>query len=164
MQLKHFTLAVTITTSLAILSGCATVPYQPYAREVKKLPQTSGIIALNANHQEEDRAKAENMMRGNCGNMSVKILEEGEIATGTQTNTASKETKDRENEGGFKTGIFTFGGAPKDSNNTATNAVTTEIKEWRISYSCVAAAKEAPQSLKTLKKTAKAGNKTTSEN
>jgi hypothetical protein len=46
---------LTILLASALAVGCATIPYQPYAREVKKRPRQGGMIALHAEYRPEDR-------------------------------------------------------------------------------------------------------------
>ncbi len=124
---------------LAVVSGCQTLPYQPYAREVKKKPSSSGLIALRPEHRDEDRAKAQSMMQSNCGGSAVKILEEGEIVVGTNTVSNAQETKKDAVEStkvGSLFGIPLTSGGSEASNNTATTATTTAVKEWNISYEC----------------------------
>jgi hypothetical protein len=137
-----------------IVSGCATIPYEPYAREVKKIPATSGVIALRETHQAEDRLKADQLMQSNCAGKSIEVLEEGEIATGTQTNASAKKTNDQENQGGVKIGSFVFGGAEKDAENTNTQSTVTTLKEWRINYQCLTKVSAPPLPLKAGKKSA----------
>jgi hypothetical protein len=122
---------------VVFLSGCQTMPYQPYARNVKVEPQSGGVVALKLEHQDEDRAKAQSMMANNCGGQAVKVLEEGETVIGTET--SSKETNDAGSNGtrvGSLFGIPVTSGAKEASKNTAT--VTTNKKEWQIRYKCIA--------------------------
>ena len=44
------------------LASCATV-YTPQARDVKRKPKVNGVIALNTTHRDEDRQKADSMMK-----------------------------------------------------------------------------------------------------
>ncbi len=133
--MKYFLL---ITVAL-LFTGCQTMPYQPYARDVKRLPNQGGVIALKTEHRDEDRAKAESMMKKNCGNGIVKIKEEGEVTIGQTTTGNAKETKD-EGSDGFKVGslfgVPVMSGASDPSKNTATTSTTTSLKEWQISYEC----------------------------
>jgi hypothetical protein len=122
---------------IVFLSGCQTMPYQPYARNVKVEPQSGGVVALKLEHQDEDRAKAQSMMANNCGGQAVKVLEEGETVIGTET--SSKETNEAGSNGtqvGSLFGIPVTSGAKEASKNTAT--VTTNKKEWQIRYKCIA--------------------------
>jgi hypothetical protein len=135
MQKKF--LGLVAAGGIAFLSGCQTMPYQPYARNVKVEPQAGGIVALKLEHQDEDRAKAQSMMTNNCGGQAVKVLEEGETVIGTET--SSKETNEAGSNGaqvGSIFGIPVTSGAKEASKNTAT--VTTNKKEWQIRYKCVA--------------------------
>lgn len=129
--------------SLALLLGltaCQTLPYQPYARDVKKKPNQNGIIALRTEHRDEDRAKAQMMMESNCRPMPVKVLEEGEVVIGQESTTNSNTSK---NAGEASTSMGSFLGIPmtsggKDpSESTSAKVSTTNVKEWQISYECV---------------------------
>lgn len=135
---------------LLVLAGCQTMPYQPYAREVKRMPGNGGEIALKTEHRDEDRAKAQAMMTTNCGSAPLKVLEEGEVVIGQTTNSNASQTHDA---GQQSTNLGTFLGMPvtsggrEASNNTATSATTTALKEWNIKYECqkvVAEAAPAP--------------------
>jgi len=132
-----------LTFALAFLGmvGCQTMPYQPYARDVKKKPQTGGTIALHAEHRDEDRAKATQMMNTTCGSNEVKIVEEGEVVVGQATNTNSNQNSNY----GNKQQVGTLFGMPVTSGSDASTnvnstATTTQLKEWQITYECVAAA------------------------
>jgi hypothetical protein len=121
--------------------GCQTMPYQPYARDVKKRPQAGGVVALKSDHRDEDKAKAAEIMKSNCGGAGYKVLEEGEVVVGTTTNSTATENTDY----GNKHQVGTFLGLPVTSGSdrtasTNTVASTTQVKEWQISYECVAAA------------------------
>ena len=52
---KHGRMAAT-AFSILVMAGCQTMPYQPYAREVKRQPGNGGEIALKQEHRDEDRA------------------------------------------------------------------------------------------------------------
>lgn len=120
-------------------TACQTMPYQPYARDVKRLPNQGGVIALKTEHRDEDRTKAESMMKKNCGNAAVKIKEEGEVTVGQTTTGNAKETKDEGSEGlklGSLFGVPVMSGASDPSKNTSTTSTTTAVKEWQISYEC----------------------------
>lgn len=144
---------VAILFSIVLIAGCATVPYQPYAREVKRQPQQGGIIALKTDNRPEDRTHAESIMRQNCGSNTLKILEEGEVITGQTTTSDAKKTNETENQGGLKLGAFTFGGAAENAEKTQTTATTTALKEWQISYTCVAATTTPTTTAKKKKST-----------
>jgi hypothetical protein len=118
--------------------SCATMPYEPYAREVKKKPSDGGVIALHANYRPEDRSKADLMMQSNCAGGTVKVTEEGEVVVGEKTDATAKKTYESA-DSGWKWGAVKFGSA-SPSDNTQTSSQTTQLKEWHISYSCVAAA------------------------
>lgn len=144
--MKKFDFAL-IALPLLLLAGCQTLPYQPYAREVKRLPGNGGEIALKTEHRDEDRAKAQTMMTSNCGSAPLKIVEEGEVVVGQTTNANATQTHDA---GAPTTNLGTFLGMPvtsggrEASNNTATSATTTALKEWNIKYECQKIVAEAP--------------------
>lgn len=118
-------------------TGCQTVPYQGQAREVKKKPQTEGVIALTLNHRDEDRQKADEKMKANCNPYSVQVLEEGEVAVGEETTSSGKETerKSTERSAGKFLGMDIMTGEA-GGKNTTTSSTTTKIKEWQIAYKC----------------------------
>ena len=135
-----------LAVALFAVTGCQTVPYQPYAREVKRLPGAGGEIALKPEHRDEDRAKAQNVMASNCGTTEVKVLEEGEVVVGQTTASNAKETHDNGSSGtkmGSLFGMPIMSGAQEASNNTSTTATTTALKEWNIKYACGKAAATA---------------------
>ncbi len=119
--------------------GCQSLPYQPYARDVKKRPQQSGLIALNLNHRQEDSALAQKMMASNCGQLKVKVIEEGEVVIGEKT-TSNSNQRYESGESDATVGHF-FGmpvvAAGKDpSTKTSAEASRMQIKEWQINYEC----------------------------
>lgn len=134
--------------SLLTMAGCETLPYQPYAREVKRLPGAGGEIALRAEHRDEDRAKAQMTMSTNCGTSPVKVLEEGEVVVGQTTASNAQETHNAGRPGttvGTLFGLPVTSGGQQASNNTSTTATTTALKEWNIKYECAkAVATETP--------------------
>lgn len=122
---------------LALLAGCQTVPYQGQARNVNLKPQKEGVISIAVNHRDEDRRKAEEMMTKNCQPFEAQVLEEGEVAVGTKTDSSGRDT-DRastERQVGTLFGMpITTGEAA--GKNTSTSSQTVSIKEWHISYKC----------------------------
>lgn len=119
------------------LVGCQTVPYQGQAREVKRKPQTEGVISLALSHRPEDRDVAQQKMASNCGAFPIEVLEEGEVAVGQATEVKGKE-KDRastEQKVGQLFGIPLITGEA-GGKDTETSSVTTAVKEWHISYKC----------------------------
>jgi hypothetical protein len=130
----------------ALISACATVPYEPYAREVKKKPREGGTIALNATYRPEDRSRADYLMSANCGDHLVKVAEEGEVVVGEKTNTSSNKTQSMENESGFRIGGIAFASAPRPGENTQVESQTTQVKEWQIQYQCIAQQENLPRS------------------
>lgn len=134
-MLKH----VLLLSAALFFIGCQTMPYQPYARDVKRKPSEGGVIALKTEHNEQDRAKAESMMKSNCGTTPVKVLEEGEVTVG-ETTSGSATEKHQAGASGSKVGSL-FGmpitsGGVDPSKNTHTTTTTTALKEWQISYAC----------------------------
>jgi hypothetical protein len=131
------TRGVFAAVALLAMVGCQTMPYQPYARDVKKRPQAGGVVALKAEHRDEDKAKAFDMMKSNCGNEGYKVTEEGEVVVGQTTASTATENTDY---GGKKTGTL-FGlpitsGSDKSA-STNTVASTTQLKEWQMTYECL---------------------------
>jgi hypothetical protein len=121
------------------LTACQTMPYQPYAREVKKKPNAGGIVALKVENRDEDRQKAQLMMANTCGSSPVKVIEEGEVAVGQSTSSSAVK---EQNAGSKPVNMGTLFGLPVTSGGanpneeTSTNSVTTALKEWQISYEC----------------------------
>lgn len=128
-----------------LIVACATIPYEPYAREVKKKPREGGTIALKAEHRPEDRARAEYLMGANCGSAaSVSVSEEGEVVVGEKTNSNSNRNQQSQYDSGFSIGGVAFAsGNPRQGENTRTESSTTQLKEWHIAYQCVADAAPA---------------------
>ncbi len=119
--------------------GCQTVPYQGQARDIKRRPNADGVIGIPLNFRDEDRAKAEVKMKGNCNPSAFQVLEEGEVVVGQETKTSGKET-DRassEKKVGSLFGLPLMSGEA-GGKNTESSQVTTSVKEWQISYKCVA--------------------------
>ncbi len=134
MKLTVFVLGVAV-----ILTGCQTVPYQGQARDIKRRPQSDGVIGIPLNFRDEDRAKAETKMKGNCNPSAYQVLEEGEVVVGQETKTSGKET-DRassERKVGSLFGVPLMSGEASGK-NTESSQVTTSVKEWQISYKCMA--------------------------
>lgn len=130
-----------LISALAIaISACQSLPYQPYARDVKKKPNTNGIIALKLDHREEDRAKAQTMMSSNCLNSNVKILEEGEVVIGQESSTDSKTSKSAgtsSSQVGSLFGLPVMSGGQDPTDTTNSRVSTTQVKEWQINYECI---------------------------
>ncbi len=127
-------------TALVAISSCQSLPYQPYARDVKKKPNQNGIVALKAEHRDEDRAKATTMMEANCRPAPVKILEEGEVVIGQESTTnsnTSKKAGESSSEVGSFLGIPLMSGGKDPSESTSGKVSTSQLKEWQISYECI---------------------------
>jgi hypothetical protein len=129
--------ALTVLASIAAITGCQTAPYQGQAREVKKKPQTEGIVAIAVNHRDEDRQKADEKMKANCAPYPVQVLEEGEVAVGEETKSTGKETEraSTERSMGKFLGMDMMSGEAAGK-NTASSSTTTKLKEWQIAYKC----------------------------
>ena len=145
-----------VIVGLAIfgLVACQTMPYKPYAREVKRKPGAGGQIALKLEHRDEDRVRAQELMQSNCSATAVKVLEEGEVAVGTTTSSNAKETRDAgtaPSKVGSLFGIPLTSGGADPSKNTQATATTTEIKEWNISYECEKAVADSTKPAKSKK-------------
>lgn len=134
-----FTAQVLLLASFALIySGCQTVPYEGQARDVKRKPQEEGVIAIPTNYKDEDRSKAVQKMQSNCTPGVYKILEEGEVTVGQETKSSGRETDRASTEKtGSLFGIPIVSGEAKGK-NTESSQVTTSLKEWQISYRCLA--------------------------
>jgi hypothetical protein len=116
------------------LSACQTV-YVPKAREVKKKPNANGVIALPAEYRPEDRQKADELMKQNCGS-GFNVTDEGEVVVGQKTSgTNSSTNRDDSRSTGTLFGIpmVTGANAGVDQRNEST---VTSLKEWQIVYDC----------------------------
>lgn len=134
-------LRILLVTSAIVMAGCQTVPYQGQARDIKRRPQADGVVGIPINYRDEDRAKAELKMKSNCNPSAFQVLEEGEVAIGQETKTSGKET-DRassERKVGSLFGVPLMSGEA-GGKNTESSQVTTSVKEWQISYKCIAKA------------------------
>ena len=137
-----------------LVTGCATMPYQPYAREVKKKPNEGGLIALKTQHRPEDRQRADSLMAANCGsNAMVKVAEEGEVVVGEKTNSTSNKRQDQESNSVFSLNGMSFGRGTRPVENTDTSSETVQLKEWQIAYNCETMQAIAPTSNPVKKKT-----------
>jgi len=116
------------------LVGCAmdAKPVQPYAREVKRKPQTSGVVALHQNPTPEDRKLAETMMKSNCGEAPVKVVDEGEVDIGEHSEGTALKEKGQKEEKLF--GLISYKDEKPDQDKTKTT--TMKVKEWQIVYEC----------------------------
>jgi hypothetical protein len=128
---------VLLGLSIWFITGCQTVPYQGQARDVKRKPQTEGVVAIAVNHRDEDRQKADEKMKSNCAPYPVQVLEEGEVAVGETTTTDGKETERKSTErsmGSFLGMDLKSGEAA--GKNVSSSSTTTKVKEWQIAYKC----------------------------
>lgn len=138
--MKYVELVLVLSMIAGLLTSCQSVPYQPYARDVKKKPNQSGIIALKANYRDEDRQKASAMMASNCSPTQPRVIEEGEVVIGQESTTNSNTSK---KAGTASTQVGSFLGMPlvsggeDPSENTSAKVSTTAVKEWQISYECL---------------------------
>jgi len=127
-------LKTTILGSLFLLNSCAgMMKYHPYARNVKKKPSRSGVVALKLEHRKEDRDLAKSMMKENCGSKKVKVLDEGEVVIGTITNSNTQKNKGSSSKFGSLFGVPLTSSSPESTNQSST---TTQKKEWQLTYKC----------------------------
>lgn len=137
MKLKSVSVKTVLILLTFFLGACQTMPYQPQARDVKRKPRMGGVIALPQKFRPEDRAKADELMKSNCQDMKLAVLEEGEVQTGVQTTTNAQKT-DRastERQVGTLFGVpLTTGEAAGVDSRTSSSAVNTY--EWQIQYEC----------------------------
>jgi hypothetical protein len=122
--------------SILFMVGCQTAPYQGEARDVKRKPQTEGIVAIKMNHRDEDRQKADEKMKSNCAPYPVQVLEEGEVAIGETTKTDGKETNRASTESSTRFLGMNLASGEASGKNVSSSATTTKVKEWQISYKC----------------------------
>ncbi|MNT49851.1 hypothetical protein D3C72_1867280 [compost metagenome] len=137
--------ALTIT-ALLMAAGCVSMPYQPYARDVKKKGQQGGIIALKLDHRDEDRIKAQGMMDRTCQPLAVKVLEEGEVVVGQETKSSGNTSFNDGNKSqkvGDLFGMPVMSGGKDPSQQVESSTSTTQIKEWQINYECAKTNKRA---------------------
>lgn len=138
--MKHTTLlSIAIVTSF--LTACQTIPYAGKARNVKVKPKVEGVIALPLDPRPEDRNLAETNMTRNCNPGSFEILEEGEVVIGEKKNTSGNSThrKSTKQNVGSLFGIPVTTGQEAGTNNSS-EEVTSQVKEWQISYKCIGVA------------------------
>jgi hypothetical protein len=98
---------------LALLGACAT------ARVVTVQPGRGGVIAIAPANDPEARQKADVIMKQNCGEKKVEIVEEGEAVVG--------QTISNSSTGNVAGGSIYSSGTSYASNQT----------EWRITYKCL---------------------------
>jgi hypothetical protein len=140
-NVKNYFLVVSGLTVL-FLAGCQTMPYQGKARDVKRRQGQGGVIAMSLDPRPEDRQVAEQKMQSTCGNIPYQVLEEGEVAIGTksvQNDRATLRDDTRKKQGKFLGMDLVTGEA--GGVNTTTESTTETVKEWQITYECVAAKK-----------------------
>jgi hypothetical protein len=141
------TLALVIVAAFA--ASCTQLPYKPYAREVKKKPSVSGVIALKPDHVPEDRTYADSLMKRNCGENAITIAEEGEVEIGQKTVSNETQTKEDREDMNWN-GVKFYNPAEK---NTSKTSSVESIKEWHINYNCSSVATtEVPKKVTAPKK------------
>lgn len=137
--MKALVVSAIFATCALWVSGCATVPYEGKARDVKRKPQENGVIAIPLEFRDEDRNKAAQKMASNCGAMAYEIMEEGEVVVGQKTSgsTSESDRASTEHQVGSLFGVPLVSGKAggKDVESSQT---TTSVKEWQISYKCAA--------------------------
>lgn len=148
--LSEISLAFLLLVAASFMSACQTMPYQPYARDVKKKPQQGGVIALKTEHRAEDRAKADEMMKMTCRE-GFQVTEEGEVVVGQETRSKTN-TDNREAEKGHTVGSLfgipvTSGGRAGGTEQDSVSS-TVAVKEWQIQYECDKPASAASSSTK----------------
>jgi hypothetical protein len=131
--MKKYVLITFVTLGM---SGCQSI-YIPQAREVKKKPRSNGVIALPTSPRAEDRQKADELMKQNCGNLVVNVAEEGEVVVGQEikSNTNSTNRDDSRRSAGKLFGIPIVSGTASGT-ETQNNSVTSQVKEWQVVYNC----------------------------
>lgn len=125
--------------AMAMMTGCQTAPYKPYARDVKKKAQQGGVVALKPEHQDEDRKKAEEMMAKTCTPLAFKIVDEGEVVVGQETKTKGNTSYNQGSEGesmGSLFGMKVMSGKKDPSQSSESASSTVQLKEWQINYAC----------------------------
>ncbi len=122
--------------TILLITGCATQPYQPYARDVKKKPGMEGVIAMKREHKPEDRTLADSMMSQNCGGKTFNVIEEGEVQVGSATSTNAQARDEKEDNGVSFGGFKYLTGGQTDVQNTNSTSETVALKEWHINYKC----------------------------
>ncbi len=119
---------------LGLLTSCAGMnEYRPYARHVSRTSGKAGIIAVKIDHRPEDMTLAQSMMQDSCGAKAAAIIEEGEVATGSVSDTVKEKREGNESVVGSLFGIPMTSGSPEKENS---RVVTTQQKEWHINYKC----------------------------
>lgn len=132
-----------LAAAAVLFVSCQTVPYQGQAREVKRKPSEGGVIALTVDHRPEDRMVADQKMKSNCSDSTVKITEEGEVSVGQKTTSNSSDTyrPNQQKKVGTLFGMPLVSGAQAGT-DTSASATTMDIKEWQISYECLSSKKK----------------------
>jgi hypothetical protein len=114
-----------------IISGCVSMPYEPYARAVKVAPNKGGVIAMHATYRAEDKQRALGMMAENCGNKKPEVTEEGEVVVGQTTKSNDNHYY---NGASQQSGTFLF---QQPTAQTASQSSVTQDKEWQMTYKCI---------------------------
>ncbi len=92
---------------------------------------------MPARHRAEDRQKAEELMRQTCSPSPFVVSDEAEAVVGQETKVNGSETNrddSRQNAGQFL-GMNLISGS-NSGKETNQSSVTTQIKDWQISYGC----------------------------
>lgn len=121
-----------------LFTACQTMPYQGQAHDVKRKPNTEGVVAIPINYRPEDRQAAEQHMASNCGGKQIKVVEEGEAIIGEHTTSAGHET-DRastQHKVGSLFGVPVVSGEAA-GHDTERSQTVTQLKEWQINYRCM---------------------------
>jgi hypothetical protein len=126
--MKHNFLLLPAFAALLSLSSCMTPP-QPYAKTIEMEPGKGGVIMIHPSEDPIAHQKAEAMMQSNCSGKKVQILKEGETKIGTAS---SGDTQNNTRQSGFLDQLAGIG----NKSESHTNSATTDITEWRITYTC----------------------------
>ena len=115
-----------------IMSGCVSMPYEPYARQVKNAPGKGGVIAMHLGYKPEDKQRALGMMADNCGSKKPEVTEEGEVVVGQTTKTNDNHYYNG-NQNQDRSGFF----FAQPTAQTASQSSVVQDKEWQLTYKCL---------------------------
>jgi len=137
MKSENFGMSKKLCSSLillGLLTSCAGMnEYRPYARHVSRTTGHAGVIAVKLDHRQEDISLAQSMMQDSCGQRAATIIQEGEVAVGSVSDTVKERREGNESVVGSFFGLPVTSGSPEKENS---RVVTTQQKEWHINYKC----------------------------
>lgn len=111
---------------IGFLINCAS------AKVITSKPGEGGTIAVTKGMSgEEAQQNAKNMMASNCGSKKVKVVKEGEVVVGTQTDVKQDTNFNANSQNKSLTKATTSGNV-----STTQTATTKNITEWQIEYVC----------------------------